>query len=138
MHLIVGEDANEPHDHDACSFLRDFVLRAPAGLGRHDSNRAGGRNFQQETRLMNRLTTFMMAFALLMLMGKAQATILASARGDYADGINAGDLAILGATGSGTWTYLSSDTANPSLDGDGLPIMAWDPLASNGGVAQPG
>ncbi len=54
-------------------------------------------------------------------------TILASARGDYRDGTVEDELAsAIDATGSGTWTYVMSDTANPS-DDSSLDTMYWIP-----------
>jgi len=52
-------------------------------------------------------------------------SIVASARGDYVDGSTASDLAEFVATGSGTWTYVTSDYANPS-DDSSLTTMTWD------------
>ena len=55
-----------------------------------------------------------LVFALLTSMGQAQADVIADARGDFVDGTSDGDPGILDATGTGTWRYLDSETANPA------------------------
>ena len=68
-----------------------------------------------------------LGFALLTSMGQAQAGVIADARGDFVPGINIGDPGILlPATGTGTWNYLASDTANPTSDPNGLDVMGWN------------
>ncbi len=60
-----------------------------------------------------------------------QAAIIADARGDFVAGISDGDPGtLLPATGTGTWNYLASDTANPTTDGDGLDVLTWDDSAN--------
>ncbi len=56
----------------------------------------------------------------------AQANIIADARDDFVAGGSEGALGILSATGTGTWNYLASDTANPTLDGNGLNTLTWN------------
>lgn len=66
---------------------------------------------------MKKLLVFL--FAMLLLLGTAgitDATLIADVRGDFVAGTSDGDSGILGATGTGTWNYLASDTANPTLD----------------------
>ena len=53
-----------------------------------------------------------------------QAATIADARGDFVAGTNEGDPGILPATGTGTWNYLASDTANPTDDGT-LDVLTW-------------
>ena len=75
---------------------------------------------------MNRSTTLMIALALLLAMGQAQASIIADARDDFVAGTSEGEEATsIPATGTGTWSYLASDTANPTSDGDGLDALTW-------------
>ena len=75
---------------------------------------------------MNRSTTLMIALALLLAMGQAQASIIADARDDFVAGSSEDEAATsIPATGTGTWSYLASDTANPTSDGDGLDALTW-------------
>ena len=66
-----------------------------------------------------------LGFALLTSMGQAQADVIADARGDFVPGINVGDLGILPATEKGTWNYLASDNATPTLDST-LDVLGWN------------
>ena len=67
-------------------------------------------------------------FALLFIasIGQAHAIdiVIAGARGDFVAGTNEGDPGIMSAAGTGTWQYLASDFANPTLDGT-LDVLTW-------------
>ena len=76
-----------------------------------------------------RFTTFLIAVTLLTGMGQAQANTIADARGDFVPGINIGDPGILPATGTGTWRYLDSETANPTNSNVLNPLL-WIALNS--------
>ncbi len=70
-------------------------------------------------------TTILAVAALFWFGNIAQATIIADARDDFVAGANEGDPGVLPATGTGTWNYLASDTANPIDDVGGLDTLTW-------------
>ena len=75
---------------------------------------------------MNRFTIGTLVVVTMTVMGKAQATVIADAVGDYVPGTNNGDPGIVPAIGTGEWQYLASDTVNPTLDAS-LDVLPWEP-----------